>query len=742
MSRGERWTAGVLARRRLVLGAGALCLAILAPGALRLATDNSPPVWFLAGAPEVERHRAFVDRFGSDEGFRIVLDGEEIWSRAGLARLERIEREVAALPGVLDVASLVRAHRPDFERFPPDDPAALREVAEASLLDRAMGWVSADGGAVSLLVATAPLSPRAVAGLAAEIERRVRPQPGEEASAPLRTAVLGQRSLELALDRSSLEIGRRYLPLLALVAIALLLAVVRDPAALAVPLGFVLFCEAITLGAMGWAGVRLNLVLAILPPLIFVIALATSIHVLLPVRARLAAGAAPAAAVVAVWRDKGRALFWTGLSTAVGFAALAVSPVPPVRALGLWAGVGLGAQTLAAFTLLPALLAGGIGGAARRRPLEVRLERAGRRVAAFATRHRSAILAVWLAAAGVAALGLGRLAPESDALRYLAPDHPVRAEWERVEALGLGLATVELELAAPPGGEGWRSAAGLAALERLTAALRAARIPGLLGAAGAGDLAAEIGQRSPLAVLATREETLGLGLTLLTADDDGERALARFVTADGRRARVTIFVRSGGFEAIDPLAAQARQVALDELPPASDVVATGTLLLLLGFHRHLLATLALSLTLTLPVLAGVFARLLRRPTDVLRALVPNVVPIVLLLGGMGWVGIGLDVATVMVASIVLGLVVDDTIHSLARHRERRGEVGGAAAIAERLERTAPAYLLTGAILAAGFGVCALSDFAPIARFGSLSAATVVIAVLADLTLVPALFGRD
>ncbi len=742
MSRGERWTAGVLVRRRPVLGAAALLLAILAPGALRLETDNSPPVWFLAGSPEVEHHRAFVERFGSDEGFRIVLDGAALWTPAGLARLARIEHEVAALAGVVDVASLVRAHGPDFERFPPDDPAALRELALASPLDRAMGWVSADGTAASLLVTTAPLPPRALARLAGEIERRVQPQAGEEASASLRTAVLGQRSLELALDRSSLEIGRRYLPLLALLAIVLLLAVVGDPAALAVPLGFVLFCEAITLGAMGWAGVRLNLVLAILPPLVFVIALATSIHVLLPVRARLAAGAAPAPAVVAVWRDKGRALFWTGLSTAIGFAALAVSPVPPVRALGLWAGVGLGAQTLAAFTLLPALLAGVAGGAVRRRPFEARLERAGRRMAAVATRHRRAILAIWLAATGLMALGLGRLAPASDALRYLAPDHPVRAEWERVEALGLGLATVELELVAPPGGEGWRSPAGLAALARLTAALRAARMPGLLGAAGAGDLAAEIGERSPLAALATREETLELGLALLAADRDGERALARFVTADGRRARVALFVRSAGYEAIDPLAERARRLALDALPPGSAVAPTGTLLLLLGFHRHLLATLALSLTLTLPVLAGVFAGLLRRPADVVRALVPNVVPIVLLLGGMGWAGIGLDVATVMVASIVLGLVVDDTIHSLARHRERRGEVGGAAAIAERLERTAPAYLLTGAILAAGFGVCALSDFAPIARFGALSAATVGIAVLADLTLVPALFGRD
>jgi predicted RND superfamily exporter protein len=96
----------------------------------------------------------------------------------------------------------------------------------------------------------------------------------------------------------------------------------------------------------------------------------------------------------------------------------------------------------------------------------------------------------------------------------------------------------------------------------------------------------------------------------------------------------------------------------------------------------------------------------------------------------------------MVASIVLGLVVDDTIHTLARYREKRLELGAFEAVADRLEHTAPAYLLTGAILAAGFGVCALSDFEPIARFGALSATTVTLAVLADLTLVPALFARD
>ena len=59
-----------------------------------------------------------------------------------------------------------------------------------------------------------------------------------------------------------------------------------------------------------------------------------------------------------------------------------------------------------------------------------------------------------------------------------------------------------------------------------------------------------------------------------------------------------------------------------------------------------------------------------------------------------------------------------------------------------MEKTAPAYLLTGVILASGFGVCALSGFAPTARFGLLSAIAIMIAVLADFTLVPALFGRS
>ena len=197
---------------------------------------------------------------------------------------------------------------------------------------------------------------------------------------------------------------------------------------------------------------------------------------------------------------------------------------------------------------------------------------------------------------------------------------------------------------------------------------------------------------------------------------------------------------TAGFETVDPLADTALSLARAALPGAT-IEVSGQYPLLLAMQRYLISTLAWSLLLTLPVLAVTFYVLLREVKGTLYALLPNLWPVLLILGGMGWCGVPLDIATVMVASITLGLVVDDTIHTLAHYRTLSAELGERAAVADRMEKTAPAYLLTGVILALGFGVCALSGFAPTARFGLLSAIAILIAVVADFTLVPALFGR-
>lgn len=724
-----------VARRRAVVAGFALAALAAAAGLPRLATDNSPAVYAPRGTAAAARFARFTATFGDETVARIVIEGGALWSAEGLAELARLERAAAALPGVR-AASWFGSRRalPASDSAPAELERLRREVV-ADRFARALGWIAADGRAASVLVDVEPAS-------AAEYARLERALDGlaSGAGAVLAATVVGTRSLELALDASARELATFEFPLLVAFAVALLVASFRDAGGVAVPLGFVAVCELALLGAMGWAGVRFHLVLAVLPPLLFAIALATSVHLLIRCRALEAEGLDAVEATLATYRDKGRAVLWTGVSTAAGFASLAASRVGPIAELGRWAAAALVLQLVAAFTLLPALLAGTAGRRARlpERAAEVRAERLGRRLAESAARFRRPLLLAFALVAAAAAAGLPRLGVESDVIGYFAPDHPVRRALERSESLGFGVSTVELDLRAAGAG----ALARPEALEQLgTLAERLRGAAGVISVVGASDLLDAIGAASPWAELASPAELRAQALELAAAEPELERALRRWLAADGRAARLTLFVRTAGYEAIDALAADAESEAR-RLLPGVDVAATGTLPLVLSFHRALPATLGSSLALLVPVLFGVFAFLLRRSYPALLALWPNLWPIVVLLGGMGWLGVGLDLATVMVASIVLGLAADDTIHTLARYREEARASGPRAAIVARLEKSAPAYLLTGAILAAGFGACALSAFAPIARFGALAAAGIGLAVLCDLVLVPALFGVE
>ncbi len=740
------FVAAVLARRRAVQGLFLVLVVAMLPGLARLQTDNSAAVFFLAGSSAVARYDAFVERFGSDAGLRVVVSGEGLFSAEGLAFLARLEEDSARLDGMRSVSGPVGHHRLRLPEFPPADPQMFRNLLLGNPLDRAAGFVSATGEEVSILLELERNLGVRQEGLLTELERRIAaPPPG------VAVTMVGEAMFQRALNTSGREVERVYFPLLLALAALLLAATFREAGAVVLPLAFVATVEIVVLGAMGYAGVKLNLVVAILPPILFVIALASAVHLMLRCRDIEASqgpdGESAIAATLATFRDKGRALFWTTVSTLAGFASLAATPVAPIRTLGLWAGLGLAFSGVAAFTLLPCLLARTMG---RRtslpeRAFELRLQGLGRRVTELAADQRSWVLAIYAGLALVAAAGLPRLSVASNALHYLGPEHPVRAGIESVERLGIGLSALELVASIPNGvtvaptaEADFLSALRLDQLAGLAAALRG--IPGVLSVVGATDLLDDVARASPLAAAFTPTELRPRLLPLVRADEAGKRALGRFLAADGSETRLTLFLPTAGYAHADPVAERALALARQALPGAT-VELTGQYPLLLAMQRYLLSTLALSLLLTLPVLAITFYILLRDAKGTFYALMPNLWPVLLILGGMGWFGVPLDIATVMVASITLGLVVDDTIHTLAHYRELRAELGPRAAVADRMEKTAPAYLLTGVILACGFGVCALSDFAPTARFGLLSAVAIVIAVVADFTLVPALFGR-
>jgi predicted RND superfamily exporter protein len=126
----------------------------------------------------------------------------------------------------------------------------------------------------------------------------------------------------------------------------------------------------------------------------------------------------------------------------------------------------------------------------------------------------------------------------------------------------------------------------------------------------------------------------------------------------------------------------------------------------------------------------------------LLAIVANVVPVAAVLGLMGWIGISLNVATIMVASVALGVVDDDTIHFIGRFRRETAHGATADVAVERAAMDEGRASLTTAIVnSLSFGVLWFSEYKPTAWFGSLLALTMAVAFLAEIFIVPAVIAR-
>jgi predicted RND superfamily exporter protein len=178
-------------------------------------------------------------------------------------------------------------------------------------------------------------------------------------------------------------------------------------------------------------------------------------------------------------------------------------------------------------------------------------------------------------------------------------------------------------------------------------------------------------------------------------------------------------------------------------PPGTEARATGIMFefaraedeIAMGQIRGLAASL-----LVVGALAFVIFRALRVAA---LALLPDAVPLALTFGFMGLAGIPLDAATVVVGCLALGIAVDDTIHLLAGFTEHPlHRKDPRTALEDTFRRVLPPTLLTTTAICIGFGVVGLSRFGMIRNFGLLTAASVAVALLTNLTLLPALLlGR-
>jgi predicted RND superfamily exporter protein len=214
-------------------------------------------------------------------------------------------------------------------------------------------------------------------------------------------------------------------------------------------------------------------------------------------------------------------------------------------------------------------------------------------------------------------------------------------------------------------------------------------------------------------------------------------SLRTLATPSGETIRLSAIVRTMDEEALMDLVSQTRK-SLDDLPQGYSGQVTGLVLGLVQAQSRLLEsqlkTLALAVLLVI-VAMGVGLASWRLA---LLALAPNALPILGIFGIMAISGIPLDAATATVASIALGIGVDDAVHILQGYRRRRSQgLGLAWALRKTLEEVGPALTVTTATACVGFGLLSWSAFVPIRHFAFLATLALVLALLADILWVPA-----
>ncbi|SIS81967.1 hypothetical protein SAMN05421766_104147 [Zobellia uliginosa] len=217
--------------------------------------------------------------------------------------------------------------------------------------------------------------------------------------------------------------------------------------------------------------------------------------------------------------------------------------------------------------------------------------------------------------------------------------------------------------------------------------------------------------------------------------------LKNFVDSTGQTARITTFMQDVKTDRMEQIEERLNENINKFFPPDRyNVYMTGSALLFLKGTKYLVKNLVLSLAFAIFLIALFMAYLFRSFRMIVISLIPNLLPLVITAGVMGFVGVPIKPSTILVFSIAFGISVDDTIHFLAKYRQElianRWHIRKSVYAA--LRETGVSMFYTSIVLFFGFSVFIISNFGGTVALGALVSATLMFAMLANLILLPSL----
>ncbi|MCP4600968.1 MAG: MMPL family transporter [Proteobacteria bacterium] len=571
--------------------------------------------------------------------------------------------------------------------------------------------------------------------------------------------ISGMPAILVTLDHLMLSDIATTLLVVNLITLVILLIMFRHPIGVIGPILVVWLAEIWTMGVMALTDMPVTMVTTILPAFLACVGLGDSVHIQSVYRDARRDGMSNYDAIIHAVETTGIPVFYTTLTTAVGLMSFRLASLEAIGDMGMFGALGVTFAFLNSVVFLPivlsvnkkSLLGLPTTGEKLNRidrflqfcdGLSRPSEKDGKQV--FKKRNR-----VLLAAAGlaiVAGLGVSLLRVYHDVREWLPEDnHTLKALTAFEDTVG-GTSNIALLVKAKQG-EDLRDREVLLALERLEKYILAyedKNNPGKI-VSNTTSLLDPI-RESWRAVNGEKEEFYklpdtqrGISDMLTLFEQTGPDQLKRHVSIDMERA--LIVARTQWMEALSyvPLAKYLEQGIEKLIGDRASIITTGTVYVQLAVVSALVMDLLRSFGAAIFVITIIMVILLKDFKLGVMAMIPNLLPIFSVMGLMGFTSIPLDVNTILLGSVAIGIAVDDTIHLLHQfriHYNAHGQVDQA--IQHALNHAGRAMVITSLILVFSFICMLMGDLSFVRWFGKLVSAIVALALILDLCLTPAL----
>ena len=719
--------------------------------------DGSYRIWFEEGSKTLKQYDAFKNTFGNDDSIIIVFRDEKgVFNKKALHVIQRLTDKLWQTQYIARVDSLTNYQ---YVHKSPDDadeilvenfiknidtltPKALQEKEKIALNeDLLVNRIISKDAKTTMIVGR--LNPKAgvTIGASKHIMKDIRRYIANEKASGYKFYLAGGPVVNTTFSSLAQYDVKTFTPLVILIAMLILWLIFRKISGVILTILVVIFTFIIVLALQTIFGYKLNNFTANMPLFIIAIGIADAMHIFWVYLLARRDGLSNYDAIYATISKNLLATFLTSVTTAIGFASLGVSHIVPIKTLGIATANAAMLAFVLTILFVPAALAIlniKVKKRTSRTKEDAPISKFSQNYAKFIVTHDTQILLVTLLLAIGIGFGLTKLKVDSNAIKYFREDVPFRQTVKIIEKNLTGPLSYEIVIDSKKT-DGIKDVTFMKTVDKfskefLSTFKNARHTSSLVDIVKKFNEVIDANKSIPNSNELIAQYLLLYSLSLPQGMEINDK-----MDVNERLLRLTASMN------VADSSVDLKQIAWiqnwwKKTPYSVEV--DGQTAMFAHMQHDVTATLINSLLLSVVVTSLVMLLIFRSIKMIPLFIIPNVLPIILVIGVMGWLGISIDIGVAISGAIILGIAIDDTIHFLIKYTQARKEgLSLQEALAYVMHYAGSAMILTTVVLSSAFIVFVFSQFMLNAHFGLITAVALLIALVIDLLLLPALISK-